>query len=702
MTKKKRGGVFGINHLLRIKDRLMLTQPDISSKPSIPVFTQETIRSNISKYLNGNPDRLPNIGMWVVTDVTDMSELFVYTDFNEDISHWDVSNVTNMRHMFTGCSFNHPLNWNLPKVTDLYGMFHGCSSLNQSIDFDTPNVTNMSYMFHGCASLNKPITLNTTKVTDMSSMFMGCASLDQPIALDTPNVTNMNSMFHGCASLNKPITLNTTKVTDMSSMFMGCASLDQPIILKETLEVTDMSYMFYGCTKFNDGLVMNISYQSSVRYMNNMFQGSGFDQDISEWNIDKSTVVANMFDECPIRKEYQPKDHLPIDVHATNDTINDLVNTYLYDSGRVKLNSGLPPINSWDVSEVTDMSYLFLGRDLFNENISRWNTANVTNMSAMFKRCNKFNRSLPWMTANVTDMSSMFDRCSVFNQNLSGWDTGKVTNMENMFRGCSKLYQQLSEWNTNNVINMKNMFLDTAMPGIYKPHLPKIAMPPERGFDIILYVLLHGATTISCPSKSSPNIANVTLLEGSPCGVSYFCDTIVDPIKVILYVNEFKYRKDFVVELQSELRNIRKTPAKNPEVLADPEYHIFKEQEGWRLITGNYMERSYTPDEDATSKIDRIVVCDDTKGLYSIGENLAKSFNISSRTDLMHLLKDSGYGRPLIIDFSCGGFEEFMDPEKRKEVRLRAQKEGVAGGKTRKRKMKSKTRRKNTRKKHRY
>jgi hypothetical protein len=246
------------------------------------------------------------------------------------------------------------------------------------------------------------------------------------------------------------------------------------------------------------------------------------------------------------------------------------------------------------------------------------------------------------------------------------------------------------------------------MPGKYQPHLPKIAAPPESGFDIILYVLMHGATTISCPSKSSPNIANVTLLEGSPCGVTNFCSTNVEPEKVIEYVAEFKDRKDFVVELQTALRNTRKemianTPTSNPIILADPEeYHIFKEQEGWRLITGNYMERSYSPDVDATSKISSIIVCDETKGMYRIGENLPKSFKISSRTDLMHLLKDSGYGRPLIIDFSCGGFREYMDTERRKEVRLRAQKEGVSGGKTRKRKTKSKTRRKNTRKKHRY
>ena len=37
-------------------------------------------------------------------------------------------------------------------------------------------------------------------------------------------------------------------------------------------------------------------------------------------------------------------------------------------------------IETWDVSEVTDMSGLFQQDALFNRNISAWDTSNVTNM----------------------------------------------------------------------------------------------------------------------------------------------------------------------------------------------------------------------------------------------------------------------------------------------------------------------------------
>jgi surface protein len=88
------------------------------------------------------------------------------------------------------------------------------------------------------------------------------------------------------------------------------------------------------------------------------------------------------------------------------------------------------PIGNWDVSNVTDMSYMFYGEcasHLFNQNISQWNVSNVTNMQAMFFN-GYFNQPIGnWNISNVADMTYMFQNAYTFNQDLSSWDMSNVT-----------------------------------------------------------------------------------------------------------------------------------------------------------------------------------------------------------------------------------------------------------------------------------
>ena len=87
------------------------------------------------------------------SNITDMSYLFAYTNFNGDISKWDVSNVTDMNYMFSGCrSFNQDISsWDVSKVTDMSNMFFWCEAFNQ--DISAWNISNIKYslnMFYNC------------------------------------------------------------------------------------------------------------------------------------------------------------------------------------------------------------------------------------------------------------------------------------------------------------------------------------------------------------------------------------------------------------------------------------------------------------------------------------------------------------------------------------------------------------------------
>ena len=116
-------------------------------------------------------------------------------------------------------------------------------------------------------------------------------------------------------------------------------------------------------------------------------------------------------------------------------------------------------ISSWDVSNVTDMSSMFFYASSFNQDISSWDTSNVTNMNGMFFGANSFNQDISsWDVSNVTDMSSMFSNATKFNSDLSLWDVSNVTDMNGMFYGATLFNQDISSWDVSNVTDMSTMF----------------------------------------------------------------------------------------------------------------------------------------------------------------------------------------------------------------------------------------------------
>lgn len=116
-------------------------------------------------------------------------------------------------------------------------------------------------------------------------------------------------------------------------------------------------------------------------------------------------------------------------------------------------------IKSWDLSNVTDMSFMFYSANSFNQDIGVWDVSNVTNMESLFVYAESFNKDISsWDVSKVTNMKNLFHFAQSFNMKISSWDVSNVTNMNGLFFNATSFNQDIGSWNVSNVTDMGRMF----------------------------------------------------------------------------------------------------------------------------------------------------------------------------------------------------------------------------------------------------
>lgn len=167
---------------------------------------------------------------------------------------------------------------------------------------------------------------------------------------------------------------------------------------------------------------------------------------VDHWGLETGVTDANRAFADAVNLVNVPS-HIPSTITTTNSMF----------SGASVIND--PDIGNWDVSNVTDMSYMFSRAYAFNQSLNSWDVSKVTNMKNMFWNMLQFNQSLAdWDVSKVTDMTEMFSYSYNYNQPMNDWDVSNVTNMSGMMAGLYEFNQPLDKWNTSNVTNMKSMF----------------------------------------------------------------------------------------------------------------------------------------------------------------------------------------------------------------------------------------------------
>jgi surface protein len=160
-------------------------------------------------------------------------------------------------------------------------------------------------------------------------------------------------------------------------------------------------------------------------------------------------------------------------VFITKNALQTAVNEFFFDKNAAIALYGT--MNCWDVSAITDMSYLFNWQSSMNENIGCWDVSNVTLMNKMFYQATSFNQFIgEWDVSNVKSMSQMFMYASSFNQDLSLWNTSHVQDFSYMFYGATLFNQTLCNWfqnMPNNSPYVSSMFINSGCTIKFDPNL---------------------------------------------------------------------------------------------------------------------------------------------------------------------------------------------------------------------------------------
>ena len=332
--------------------------------------------------------------------ITDMSKLFIgnndikYSRDFSGIELWDVSNVTDMSNMFSDSSFDQDISsWNITNVKHAEYMFKHTPILNKN----KPSKKVFKYhpktkeeLLKLCRDKSVYLgDIDTSKITDMSKLFIGNDKMMYFIEFD-----KSSRDFSGIELWD------VSNVEDMRGMFSN-TDFNQDISSWDVSNVTNMSCMFCGSTFNQDISSWDVS---NVTCMSDMFSGSSFNQDISSWDVSNVTNMSWMFANSSFNQDISSWD-------VSN--VEDM-------RGMFSNKDFNQDISSWDVSNVKEMEGMFSDSD-FNQDISSWDVSNVENMREMFLG-SPFNQDISsWDVSNVKEMEGMF-AFSDFNQDISSWN----------------------------------------------------------------------------------------------------------------------------------------------------------------------------------------------------------------------------------------------------------------------------------------
>ena len=426
--------------------------------------------------------------------VTSMSNLFRFKNFNDDISYWDTSNVTDMSNMFRDNDiFGQDLGaWDVSNVTNMNNMFRGSRFLNNNdiTAWDVSNVTNMGLMFKDSEDFNQDISVwNTSSVTTYTRMFENTTlMINNYNAPSTPDI----SWFS-----DPTMTITAAEISDGGTSNDGTLSLTFTSSEATTnFAVGDITVSGGSLSSFaaTSSTVYTATFTPSGAGATTIDVAGGAFTDAAGNNNTAATQFNWTYDTtaaCTVNGQDYRTIYDTSGTYITLDKLTDRAGSW---------NNSTDLVMKCDVSQFTSMYEAFKNNTTFNQDISAWDTSNVTHMGSMFYGASSFSKDISnWNTSAVTDMVNMFRGATAFNQDLSDWDTSAVTSMMLMFYQATSL-TSVSLPQTGAVTNMHGMFSAATS-------LTNVSLPQTTAVTSMRY-MFEGATSLTSVSLPTTGAVN--------------------------------------------------------------------------------------------------------------------------------------------------------------------------------------------------
>ncbi len=249
--------------------------------------------------------QLTGVGMsdWTFSTVESIYALFDYgnTGYNrwknlswDGMTGWSFPDATDARFVFAHNNYDVDISgWSFPKAENVYGMFNISNFTGEGVsDVDFSSATNVSNMFYAAKFTGKDAKnwtfgkVGSPGAGSMATLFGYTNSTltgEGMSGWKFPEATSAASAFlgHGAQFTGEGMSdWSLPKVKNMTSMFQNASKFNGPV---DTWTIgAEEGTDFSGAT------------------LNNMFNRTVMDQDLSSWDISGATSKTGMFTNAPI------------------------------------------------------------------------------------------------------------------------------------------------------------------------------------------------------------------------------------------------------------------------------------------------------------------------------------------------------------------------------------------------------------------